>query len=61
MLNSLYNGEIDFIEPNAKPETIDELDSKKEDGFGNKSIQTSGYMAILVLMRVKFLILQLDK
>lgn len=43
MLNSLYNGEIDFIEPNAKPETIDELDSKKEDGFGNKSIQTSGY------------------
>lgn len=43
MLNSLYNGQIDFIEPNAKPETIDELDDKKEDGIGNKSVQTSGY------------------
>ena len=43
MLNALYNGEVDFVEPNAKPETIAELDSKKEDGIGNTSIQTSGY------------------
>ena len=43
MLNALYNGEVDFVEPNAKPETIVELDGKKEDGIGNKSIQTSGY------------------
>ena len=43
MLNSLYNKEIDFAEPNANPETIAELDGKKEEGIGNKSIQTAGY------------------
>lgn len=43
ILNSLYSGEIDFAEPNAKPETIKELDGKKSDGIGNKSIVTSGY------------------
>lgn len=43
MLNSLYNGEIDFCEPNAKPDTITELNSKVEDGISNKSIRTSGY------------------
>ena len=43
MLNALYNKEIDFAEPNANPETIAELDSKKSDGIGNKSIQTAGY------------------
>ncbi|HBF15301.1 MAG TPA: hypothetical protein DDW30_06425 [Clostridiales bacterium] len=43
MLNSLYNKEIDFAEPNAKPETITELDGKKADGIGNTSIETSGY------------------
>ena len=43
ILNSLYGGEIDFAEPNAKPETIAELDAKKEDGIGNTSIKTSGY------------------
>ncbi len=43
MTDALYNKEIDFIEPNAKPETIAELNSKKKDGIGNKSIQTSGY------------------
>ena len=43
MLNVLYNGEVDFVEPNAKPETISELNGKVEDGIGNKSIQTSGY------------------
>ena len=43
MLNALYNGEVDFVEPNAKPETIAELDGKKENGIGNTSIQTSGY------------------
>ena len=43
MLNSLYNNEIDYAEPNAKPKTIAELDSKKSDGIGNKSIRTSGY------------------
>ena len=43
MLDALYNNEIDFVEPNAKPETISELNSKKDSGIGNKSIQTSGY------------------
>ena len=43
MLNALYNKEIDFAEPNANPETIAELDGKKDDGIGNKSIQTAGY------------------
>lgn len=40
MLDSLYNNEIDFAEPNAKPETIQELGSK---GMGNKTVKTSGY------------------
>lgn len=43
VLNALYTKEIDFAEPNAKPETIRELNSKKSEGFGNKSIRTSGY------------------
>lgn len=43
MLNALYNKEIDFAEPNAKPETIEELDGKKNQGIGNESIQTAGY------------------
>ena len=40
MLDSLYNNEIDFAEPNAKPETIQELGEK---GMGNKTVETSGY------------------
>lgn len=43
MLNSLYAGEVDFVEPNAKPETITELDGKKSEGIENKPIQTAGY------------------
>lgn len=43
MLNSLYNGEIDFAEPNSKPETISELDGKSSEGIGYKEIRTSGY------------------
>ncbi len=42
-LNALYGGEIDFAEPNAKPETINELNGKKNEGIGNTSIKTSGY------------------
>lgn len=42
-LNSLYNGEIHFAEPNAKPQTISELNAKEKEGFGNKEIQTAGY------------------
>lgn len=42
-LNTLYSGEIDFVEPNAKPATIAELNGKAGEGIGNKSIRTSGY------------------
>ena len=42
-LNALYTGEIDFAEPNAKPETVRELNGKKSEGINNKSVQTSGY------------------
>ena len=43
MLNALYNNEIDFVEPSAKPETIAELNDKKKQGIGNDSITTMGY------------------
>lgn len=43
MLNALYTGEIDFVQPNAKPETIDELDGKRDEGIYNTSVETSGY------------------
>lgn len=41
ILNSLYNGEVDFVSPNAKPETIKELAAKS--GISSKTIKTSGY------------------
>lgn len=39
--NTLYNGEIDFAEPNAKPETIEEINNHQ--GFKSKSVRTLGY------------------
>jgi len=41
--NALYNGEVDYIQPNSSPENISELNSKKSEGIHNKSIETSGY------------------
>lgn len=43
MTNALYSKDVDFVEPNAKPETIKELNSHKKDGISNKSVKTSGY------------------
>lgn len=43
ILNSLYNGEVDYAEPNAKPETKAELDGKRDQGIAQKSVQTAGY------------------
>ena len=43
MIDALTNGEVDFVEPNAKPETINELNKMKDEGIGNKSVRTSGY------------------
>lgn len=41
LLNSLYNESIDYIEPNAKPETEEEL--KGRSGIESKSVRTNGY------------------
>ena len=43
MLNNLYSKAIDFVEPNAKVETINELKGKANEGIGYKSIRTAGY------------------
>lgn len=43
LLNAIYNDEIHFVQPNAKPETIEELKTKKDDGIQYKTISTSGY------------------
>ncbi len=43
LLNALYNGEVDYVQPNSNPKTISELNGKKSEGIQNKSIQTSGY------------------
>lgn len=42
-LNALYQNTVHFAEPNAKPDTIADLNSQKKNGIGNESIQTSGY------------------
>ena len=43
LLNALYNGEVDYVQPNSNPDTIAELNGKKSEGIENKSISTSGY------------------
>lgn len=43
ILDTLYNHQIDFAAPNAKPETVSELNKKKKEGLGNKTINTAGY------------------
>ena len=51
MLSSLYSGAVDFVEPNAKVETINELKAeakkgvnrKTKVGVGYQSVQTAGY------------------
>ncbi len=40
LLDSLKNNEVDFAEPNAKPETMTDLDNS---GISHKEIDTSGY------------------
>lgn len=52
ILNSLYSGEIDFAEPNAKPETIKELDGKNRTASAT-SPSLRRATAISVLMRAK--------
>lgn len=43
MLNSLYTGELDYVQPNAKQETIDELKTKTSKGISYATSETNGY------------------
>ncbi len=43
MLNNLYAGQMDFVEPNAKTEIFNAVRDKAKDGIGNREIMTSGY------------------
>lgn len=43
LTNSLYAGEVDYCEPNAKTETVAELKTKKSSGIGSQEVRTSGY------------------
>ena len=43
IMNSLQTGEIDFAEPNAKTETINQLKGLQGKGLGYSNIQTAGY------------------
>lgn len=43
MVDSLTNGEVDFVEPNAKSETIEQLQGLRNKGIAYQSITTAGY------------------
>ncbi|MDE6019823.1 MAG: hypothetical protein K2H01_02335, partial [Ruminococcus sp.] len=45
MMNAIDANEVDFVEPNAKPETVKELAEKKQagQGIGYETITTMGY------------------
>ena len=43
MTNALYTNSIDYVEPNAKTEIINELNGKRDQGFVNQSVRTAGY------------------
>ena len=43
MLESLYSGDVHFVEPSCKQENIDSLNEKRDEGFAGVPIQTNGY------------------
>ena len=43
MLESLFSGDVHFVEPACKQENIDTLAAKRDDGFAGVPIQTNGY------------------
>ena len=43
MLESLYSGDVHFVEPACKQENINSLDGKRNEGFAGVAIQTNGY------------------
>lgn len=42
-LDSLYTNQVDYCEPNAKPETVTELNGQKSKGYNFKEVTTAGY------------------
>ena len=43
MLDSLYSGDVHFVEPACKQENIDSIAARAEDGFTSTAIMTNGY------------------
>ncbi len=43
VLSSLYSGSVDYCEPSAKVETVNELNGKKSEGFDSIQNKTQGY------------------
>lgn len=43
VLNALYSNSVDYCEPSAKPETVSELQLKKEEGYETVDVKTQGY------------------
>ena len=43
MLESLYSGDVHFVEPACKQENISNIESKAKDGFASVRAQTNGY------------------
>ena len=43
MLESLYSGEVHFVEPACKQENIDSIAAKADQGFASTPIMTNGY------------------
>ena len=43
MLDTLYSGDVHFVEPACKQENIDSLNARKDEGFASSFVMTNGY------------------
>ena len=43
MLDSLYSGDVHFVEPACKQENIDSIAAREKDGFASTPVMTNGY------------------
>ena len=43
MLEALYSGDVHFVEPSCKQESIDSIRAKKDEGFASTAVMTNGY------------------
>ena len=43
MLEALYSGDVHFVEPSCKQEIIDDINSRKNEGFSSVPVPTNGY------------------